>query len=293
MTYQLMINHHIEQLPPCPACNNQKFKWLFVKDGRHFWRCTNCHLEKQYPLPSLEELEQYYQQSYISGMYKLFADKVDLNVHIAKRRFKAVRSYCQPGRWLDVGASVGTFINLARSEGIEAEGIELARAAVDRAKAQGIPVSCSTLKEFTPSYCYDTITAFDVLEHVVNPLEFLHSLHGLLKPGGKFVLAVPNQGSLQRWLMGHHWFYYIPEHLFYYNTRCMHQLLARASLEMLKVSMELKPISFNYMLIWVEERYPLFYKLIWPLSKPISYHFGDSSIPLPLADMLVFGQRPF
>lgn len=48
MTYQLMINDRIEQLLPCPACNNQKFQWLFVKDDRHFWRCTNCHLEKQH-----------------------------------------------------------------------------------------------------------------------------------------------------------------------------------------------------------------------------------------------------
>ena len=60
----------------------------------------------------------------------------------------------------------------------------------------------------------------------------------------------------------------------------MDRLLARSGLEMLKVSRLWKPISANYIAIWVEERYPRSYALMQPLFKGTNFHLSDRSIPL-------------
>lgn len=204
----------VEQLPPCPACNNRDFKKLFVKMERHFWRCTNCQLELQHPLPKLEELRDYYQDAYLSGMYKPFVEAKALKAHTAQQRFNLIRAYCRPGRWLDIGASTGVFVACAQQAGIEAEGIDFTPAAVQAAQEHGLPVHCATIEAYDPPYRFDTITAFDILEHVVDPRAFLESLRNLLTPGGTFAIAIPNQASMYRKILGKRWFYYIPgEHL--------------------------------------------------------------------------------
>lgn len=43
---------------------------------------------------------------------------------------------------------------------------------------------------------YDTITCFEVLNHVMNHLDFLRRIHGKLKPGGSLYLSTPKQGHL-------------------------------------------------------------------------------------------------
>ncbi|MEE9606266.1 MAG: class I SAM-dependent methyltransferase [Myxococcota bacterium] len=277
----------------CPACDGRRFKSLFEKHGRQFWRCRGCGLEQQHPLPEPAELQRYYEDAYVSGMYKPFVDAQGLKSHTAEHRFKSIRSFCRFGRWLDVGTSSGAFVAYARSQGVDAEGIDFARAAVDDARARGTPVSRARIEEFEPGYRFDTVTAFDVLEHVLDPPRFLAGVRRLLRPGGTFAIAVPNQASLYRRLMGRHWFYYIPEeHMYTYNARCLRRLLERAGLEMSHSSAELKPLNLNYALVWLEERNPRIHKLLAPLSALVGERLGDRSLALPLGDLLVLGSRP-
>lgn len=123
-----------ERITPCPACGNGEFRKRFVKMDRHFWRCIHCGLEKQHPLPTLEELQTYYQNAYLSGMYKPFVDAEALKTHTANHRFKTIRSFCQPRRWLDIGASTGIFVQCAKRAGMDAEGIDFTAAAVEQAQ---------------------------------------------------------------------------------------------------------------------------------------------------------------
>jgi SAM-dependent methyltransferase len=45
---------------------------------------------------------------------------------------------------------------------------------------------------------YDVITAFQVLEHIANPLPFLGDCITALKPGGLLIIAVPNNDAFIR-----------------------------------------------------------------------------------------------
>ncbi|MBK9091425.1 MAG: class I SAM-dependent methyltransferase [Anaerolineae bacterium] len=55
---------------------------------------------------------------------------------------------------------------------------------------------------------WDSILALDVLEHLHSPQKALAEAYRVLKPGGYFILSVPNAGSFGNRLKGQEWFAY-------------------------------------------------------------------------------------
>lgn len=103
---------------------------------------------------------------------------------------------CQ--RILEIGCGTGSFIErLARRADVHAEGIELNESAARAAVAKGVRVVMEELSTLVPhkGASYDAVCAFQVLEHVTDPLGFLRSAVELLRPGGKLIIAVPNMDS--------------------------------------------------------------------------------------------------
>lgn len=56
-----------------------------------------------------------------------------------------------------------------------------------------------------PVQHYDAIFAWQVLEHVKEPLIVLRAIRRALVPGGYFVLSVPSARSLEAWVMRDRW----------------------------------------------------------------------------------------
>lgn len=84
------------------------------------------------------------------------------------------------GRILDIGCSSGNFSKLLKDEwGCEVHGIELNPKAAEIAAEKIDRVFCgdalAALAE-VPDHYYDLVTMNDVLEHMVNPYEFLNEL---------------------------------------------------------------------------------------------------------------------
>jgi 2-polyprenyl-3-methyl-5-hydroxy-6-metoxy-1,4-benzoquinol methylase len=103
-------------------------------------------------------------------------------------------------RVLEVGSGSGAFLKQLRDRGISAQGIEYSETAVIATQAAGLQVENKSLQDLRDDYAdqFDAICSFQVLEHVVDPLGFLQDALALLKPGGRLLLAVPNQHSFLR-----------------------------------------------------------------------------------------------
>jgi len=280
------------EISPCPACESRRFRKRFTKKGRDFWRCSTCGLEKQFPLPTLAELENYYDSSYRDGMYKAFQDAEEIKQLTASQRLKRILPLAKPGRWLDVGCSTGWFVDVACRAGIDAEGIELSAVAVEAARRRSLPVFRSTIEDFRPPHLYDTVTGFDILEHVLDPYEFLKSVRRLLVPGGVICLGVPNQGGLISKVMGRRWYFYIPEeHLHYFNASTMQRLLERAGFRVQHCGRAYKTLTFQYSLIQFHDYNPMIYSVLNAVSKIVPQRLLRMPVELAIGEMLVTAER--
>ncbi len=103
---------------------------------------------------------------------------------------------CKKG--IEVGCAFGDFVaRVTKERGIPFEGCEQNPHAVQTARSKGLSVHLEDLENLAslrPS-AYDAVCAFQVLEHVTRPGNFLSAACALLRPGGKLILGLPNANS--------------------------------------------------------------------------------------------------
>lgn len=108
-----------------------------------------------------------------------------------------------PQRVLEVGCGPGRFLGALKQRfpSSEVAGLELNSAAVSEARSRGLDVRNAALSSVALERpgAFDVVYAFQVLEHVPAPGEFLRDAVACLRPRGRLVLTVPNaDGFTQR-----------------------------------------------------------------------------------------------
>ena len=249
-------------------------------------------MQRQHPLPTLEELKDYYETSYRAGLYQQFADAREMKRLTAAARWRAVRPYVSSGTWLDVGCADGVFLAELAWHNVDATGIDLSEVAVNKAKERGHSAHCETIAEHRPAKPYDVISAFDVLEHVLDPRDFLSAVRRLLKPGGTLVLSTPNLRSFSRLIMGRRWYFYIPEeHLFYFAPHSLKLLLDNTGFELVARKSVGKPLTFDYSLTQFEQYNPLIHRILKAGGALLPRRMRELSVPLHIGEMLAVAKR--
>jgi 2-polyprenyl-3-methyl-5-hydroxy-6-metoxy-1,4-benzoquinol methylase len=95
---------------------------------------------------------------------------------------------------LDIGCGEGFFLEQLKNRTKNLHGLEMYDLALEMCKEKGIDAK----KEFVEMHekgkteIYDVVTAFQVLEHVVDVKSFIENAVRLLKKDGRLILAVPN-----------------------------------------------------------------------------------------------------
>ncbi len=166
-------------------------------------------------------------------------EKNDWNYKEDKWEHDAALEHVRPGaRVLDVGCGRGSFLCKAQSRGATATGIELNRSAAEVARSRGIEVVEGLLQAHArarPAY-YDLVASFQVIEHVPEPVAFVHDCLRVLKPGGRLILGVPNNDGFLRYadapLNGP------PHHMGLWNRRSLAALAQLFPLELRAVEVE-------------------------------------------------------
>jgi mycofactocin glycosyltransferase len=137
-----------------------------------------------------ESVERYYDQSegYIYDLmwwHALHDDNSPLG-YVTALDF-ARRSGC--GSYLDFGSGVGAGALVFARNGFDVALADISSTLLGfshwRLSRRGLPAQFIDLKqEKLPDKAFDFITAMDVFEHLVDPVEALNELHRSLKPGG-------------------------------------------------------------------------------------------------------------
>jgi SAM-dependent methyltransferase len=197
-------------------------------------RCRECGLEFVSPTPSPSELADYYDRSYAVPLERYAAaDKRNL------ARITDLERWCPTrGRLLELGASYGHSLALARERGWDVVGVELSPTASAHAREHfGLTVfNCDLVDAPLAEGSFDAVIGWHVLEHVRNPKEQLLRLAALLKPGGVLGLRVPNIASFGARVAGEWWPWMCPPaHLWFFSPTTLPRLLRSCGFDVKKV----------------------------------------------------------
>lgn len=102
------------------------------------------------------------------------------------------------GTLLEVGAGPGWALEVFRDAGFEARGVDVSPEAVESARSRGLDVAVLDATSEEIEGTYDVVAALEVLEHVVDPLALLRRLAARVATGGRLVISLPNELTLQR-----------------------------------------------------------------------------------------------
>jgi SAM-dependent methyltransferase len=197
-------------------------------------RCVDCGLEFVAPTPNPAELADYYDRSYAVPLERYAA--------AGKRnlaRITELERWCPGrGRLLELGASYGHSLALARERGWDVAGVELSPAASTYARTHfGLTVfNCDLADVPLADGSLDAAIGWHVLEHVRNPRDQLLRLAALLKPGGVLGLRVPNITSFGARAAGQWWPWMCPPaHLWFFSSTTLPRLLQACGFEVQEV----------------------------------------------------------
>jgi SAM-dependent methyltransferase len=238
-------------LESCPLCNSSKLGVLYHTSDRHYGidgmydvgQCHECSLVFLNPMPDDSILVNLYPDSYYS--YQNFASNPTIS---AVRGFMIsalflgretkdphFQSSCKV---LDIGCGSGKFLSKVKNNGWETYGVEVSKDAAEIGKEKaGLDIFNGTLIEASyPSNHFDYVRSNHSLEHIYNPNETLQEVNRVLKPGGKFLIGVPNYDGLMAGIFKDYWWYLCPPvHTFNYSVKTLSLMLEKNGFKVEKV----------------------------------------------------------
>jgi 2-polyprenyl-3-methyl-5-hydroxy-6-metoxy-1,4-benzoquinol methylase len=187
----------------CPFCSSADvvnvFACSFHDRTWNLASCRKCSLKFTNPLPTPDDIAGFYTDSYHSSLRTPGAAE---KLHGARFADFAsfIEQYCPPpAKTLDIGCSTGLLPAILHKRGYDAEGIEFSAASAAWGSAHyGIRIFNDPLETgLYPSDTYDLVSMTDVLEHTVNPVEFLRHVKRVLKPRAYALVTFPDIESPQ------------------------------------------------------------------------------------------------
>lgn len=192
-------------------------------------RCRACGLRFVSPRERASGIWQTYKQI----VDPLYLENLDARRISFERGLRELERFSRPpGRLLDVGCSVGVFLELCRDAGWEAEGIEASEWSAAQARSRGLKVHNEPFEQATlATAAYDVICFWDVLEHVPSPRAALEKAHRLLKEGGVLLVSTPNIRSVSALALRRRWWFIERDHIYYYTPATLDDQLRRSGFE--------------------------------------------------------------
>lgn len=129
---------------------------------------------------------------------------------------------------LDVGCRTGDFLLHFKGNHIK-EGIEISNYCSEIAQKRGLTVYNDSLENFKTNKKYDLVSAFAVLEHLSDPIQFLDKLKTLVNIGGLLIVLIPTFECLKVKVLAKlnkDWHMYRPpEHLNFFSEKFLDSYL--------------------------------------------------------------------
>lgn len=243
---RLLIKKELFVEVTCPACGEIESKECFSKEGFHYKSCNFCNTIFMSPRPSEEVMTDYYKNSenyafWAEHIFPLSENSRREKIH--KPWVNRVVKYCDEygirrETLLEIGPGFGTFAAEMIAKGSFQRVIaveptpELAKACRDR----GVEVIEKRVEDLGSSVTgIDVLVAFEVIEHLFNPLEFLISIKKVMHKQGLLILSCPNGKGFDISMLKEKSLAVDAEHVNLFNPRSLQTLLKKAGFKTLSL----------------------------------------------------------
>ena len=212
-------------------------------------RCGHCGHIFQNPRLSIEGLAFYYRDFYDglgeAGTEAIFgfssAPYLSRACFVAAHTLPPRGADGDPATWLDVGAGHGHFCLSARQvlpdtrfDGLDlSDGVDIAvrRRWMDRGIRGFFPEKAESL-----AGQYDVVSMSHYLEHTRDPRAEIEAARVALRPGGLFMIEIPDPTSRMGRILGTYWMpWFQPQHQHFLDLERLSRLLSRAGFDVVEV----------------------------------------------------------
>jgi 2-polyprenyl-3-methyl-5-hydroxy-6-metoxy-1,4-benzoquinol methylase len=210
-------------------------------------------------LPTRTSMIAYADHEYEAGAYHAYVSARAMKMSHFEDRMRQLEPFIRPGRLLDIGCSCGYFLEVAAAQGFDVRGVEFSKSAIAAARPDlQARIFNGSLEDLPPGDRFDVITAFDLVEHVPDPLAFLQTCRERLMPGGVVALSTPDTGHFLRFLMGSRWPMLQPmQHLHLFSGRALTQCLKAAGFTRVSINTAYKTLSLEYVVDQISSLNPV------------------------------------
>ena len=246
---------------PGSVRDNKKLKIL---------ECNDCGLVY---LSSTKHIKKLHYEN--SGLHN--GEKPNVNSWLELNRVDDVRRYnflkkrVVNKKILDFGCGAGGFLELVSKRAKKANGIEIEKAMQQSYINRNLNVFSSYKQALQSSKKWNILTAFHVVEHLLDPIKILSKLSELLTDDGEMIIEVPNSEDALLTLYENKAFQnftYWSQHLYLFNKDNLKELGKKAKLKVKWIKyVQRHPLSNH--LYWLSKGKPAGHK-VWNFLNNIS-----------------------
>ena len=243
----------------CPACEGNNLKHAFTKQGFDYEICNTCDSLFNNPRPPEEAIRRYFSEApsikyWATHFYKetedarrerIFAPRAQAVVELISKIYP--NKGLEDIKWIgDIGSGFGVFCEEMKKivpKEVEVLAIEPSPPLAQICKNKGLTVIDTWLEDLqetdfpttTGSNCI--LTAYEMIMHIHNPLEFFKTCKQILSPGDLLVFTGLNGMGLDILALwekssGVH----PPHHINFFNPKSIEILLAKAGFKTYEVT---------------------------------------------------------
>jgi len=229
----------------CFLCNKSDFEVVYNLKTRKIIRCQNDGLflaQDQFKDKYFYDKNYFDLSPYPSSINKnYFLNKLRKIIEITGEKKPSI---------LDIGCGWGNFLELLKEKNIPYLGIDTSPEAIkicSQKKLNCRQIDVETLVSENKNK-YSSITCFQVIEHLENPLIFLKSIKKLLKKNRVIIMTTPNNNSPLRKIFGQKWSVYnIKSHFVFYDKETLKKTLTMAGFKNINIKTDnIRFLSLGY-----------------------------------------------
>ncbi len=244
----MALSNYLRGCRMCEQASSHKF--LFRENETwDILKCPQCGFITTDPVPTLEELEKFYSEKYLSGK----DSHVDLLQRVRQKPFKQVKELLMQQHItkeepiLDVGCAYGAFLQYMKEQRFtNLTGVDLSRQAI-KYIAENLKLNArqGTLQQSSfADGQFAAVTMNDTFEHLPDFVETLREVRRILRPEGLFFVRLPNMNfhiiklhllklSKFKWTYG---VFTPPGHLNHFHPQVLACLFQHEGLEVVKAT---------------------------------------------------------